>query len=324
MSGITFEPFAGSLATLLRRPHAPQLETVNDKDAFLCNVWRALQADPEGVAAWCDAPVNEADQHAIHTWLVAQRATFTARLMGDPDYYDGQIAGRWLYGVACWIGADWCSGNGAWYSHNGEFVHLGNAGVGVYRKRVHLSNAGQGVHRQLVHLGNAGQGVHRKRVHLGNAGRGVHCQRNEGLYTWFAALQQRLRRVRVCCGDWHRVLGPSVTVQHGVTGILLDPPYSAEENCDLRLYAFDDSAIAHAVRDWCHAHGQHPLLRIVLCGLGDVHDALVSDGWKKVTWKAQGGYGNQRQNGTNTNKDRETLWLSPHCLPLEQTQLTLF
>src|SRR5215475_4920978 len=78
------EPFAGSLAALLLRPHPPQLETVNDKDAFVCNVWRALQADPELVAQHCDFPVNEAQQHAVHVWLVGEREAFTARLMGDP------------------------------------------------------------------------------------------------------------------------------------------------------------------------------------------------------------------------------------------------
>jgi hypothetical protein len=48
------------------------VETVNDKDCYLANFWRALQADPEAVAHWADAPVNEADLHARHQWLVNQ------------------------------------------------------------------------------------------------------------------------------------------------------------------------------------------------------------------------------------------------------------
>jgi site-specific DNA-adenine methylase len=36
----------------------------------------------------------------------------------------------------------------------------------------------------------------------------------------------RLRRVRVCCGDWTRVLGRSATECIGVTGVFLDPPYA--------------------------------------------------------------------------------------------------
>lgn len=41
------EPFAGSLAVLLNRPHAPQIETVNDLDGMVANFWRALQAAPK-------------------------------------------------------------------------------------------------------------------------------------------------------------------------------------------------------------------------------------------------------------------------------------
>lgn len=48
------EPFFGSGACLLARPGwSPEsnwLETINDKDGFISNFWRALQADPEQVA----------------------------------------------------------------------------------------------------------------------------------------------------------------------------------------------------------------------------------------------------------------------------------
>ncbi len=185
------EPFAGSLAVLLGRPHTPRIETVNDADGFLCNVWRALQAAPEAVASWCDRPPHECDLHAIHCWLVQQKDAFTARLMGDPDYYDTQVAGRWLYGICCWIGSGWCSGKGPWQSVDGQLTRVGSGNV--RRQRLHLGNAGQGVHRRLLHLGDAGQGVHRRLLHLGNAGRGV---RTEALYAWFAALQARQRRLR--------------------------------------------------------------------------------------------------------------------------------
>jgi hypothetical protein len=309
------EPFAGSLAVLLGRPTAPRIETVNDRDGFLCHVWRALQADPEQVAAWCDRPPNEADQHAIHVWLVNQRETLTARLMGDPDYYDAKVAGRWLYGIGCWIGSGWCSGKGPWQSVEDEdghrqLLHLGDAGQGVHRKRLHLGDAGQGVHRKRLHLGDAGQGVHRKRLHLGNAGQGVHRQRLDNLYTYFAALAARLRYVRVCCGDGTRVLGPSPTTKHGLTGVVLDPPYAhAERTTD--LYRIDDD-ISAAVRAWAIAHGDDPKLRIVLCGYDTEH--VMPDTWQAMPWKAPGGYGSQGQGRGRANAAREVLWLSPHCL----------
>ena len=280
------EPFAGSLAVLLGRPQIGHIETVNDKDAFVCNVFRALKAAPEAVAHWCDFPVNECQQHAVHTWLVGQRETYTARLMGNPDYYDAQVAGRWLYGIGTWIGGGWCAGDGPWQSVDGM-----------------LQKTGEGVHRQLPHLGNAGRGA-------------------EGLSTWFEVLAARLRRVRVCCGEWTRVLGPSVTHKHGCTGVLLDPPYSTEEGRDPNLYAVDDLAVAHAVRQWCVENGNHPLLRIALCGYGTIHDELCAHGWSKGTWTANGGFGNQRKGtGKNPNKYLETVWFSPACLGARQPRL---
>ncbi len=52
-------------------------------------------------------------------------------------------------------------------------------------------------------------------------------------------------------------------------------------------------------------------LRIVLSGYEGEHDALQSKGWRVVSWKANGGYGNA---AGNENGKRERLWLSPHCL----------
>ncbi len=49
------EPFFGSGAVLLGRPQPfAGTETVNDKDGFLANFWRALAADPDQVAHFAD------------------------------------------------------------------------------------------------------------------------------------------------------------------------------------------------------------------------------------------------------------------------------
>src|ERR1035438_10787548 len=63
------EPFFGSGAVFLNRPHAPCAETINDLDCMVANVWRAIQQDPNAVGYHADNPVNEADQHARHLWL---------------------------------------------------------------------------------------------------------------------------------------------------------------------------------------------------------------------------------------------------------------
>lgn len=326
------EPFFGSGAVLLRRPDFDaqrHIETINDKDGMVTNAWRAIQQAPEAVATWADFPVHECQLHAIHAWLVGKKASLQQQLEGDPDWYDAQIAGRWIFGMSCWIGSEFCSGNGPWQVVDGQLVRLGTPGQGVQRQLVHLGDAGRGVQRHRVHLGNAGRGVQRQRVHLGSGGNGngvnsVGRAETTGLRAWMQALSQRLRRVRVCCGDWSRVMGPSVLWKHGLTGVYLDPPYSGETGRAENLYTVEDLQVAHAVRDWCVEHGSNRLLRIVLSGYETEHDELLVHGWRKEGWTATGGFGNQRQQGMNENRHREVLWISPHCVEREREQPTLF
>src|SRR3972149_775409 len=106
------EGFFGSGAVLLGRPHEPGIETVNDIDGFVCNAWRSIQHDPGETARWADNPVFENDLHARHSWLKERRQELVSRLEGDPDYYDAQIAGWWLWGISVWIGGGFCGDSG--------------------------------------------------------------------------------------------------------------------------------------------------------------------------------------------------------------------
>ncbi len=301
------EPFFGSGAVLLSRPHYPwrpegsnRIETVNDLDGFVPNFWRAIAADPEAVAAHADWPVSELDLHARHLWLTNSGRQIVERLREDPDWFDAKIAGWWVWGICQWIGSGWCA-HPEWR----QLPHLGDAGMGIHRPS-----------QQLPHLGNAGRGIHRpsqKRPHLGNAGRG-----NE-LLAYFTALSERMRGVRICCGDWSRVCGPTPTVQQGLTGVFLDPPYTLSER-DARLYAIEmESTIK--VRQWCKEWGADSRLRIVLCGYaGEGHEELESLGWQVHKWKANGGYGSQGDGESTNGRDnagRERLWFSPHCLSID-------
>jgi hypothetical protein len=283
------------MAVLLRRPEPfDGSETINDLDGFVANFWRALAADPKVVAHYADWPVNENDQHARHVWLVQQRDELTARLEGDPAYYDAKVAGWWVWGICCWIGAGWCLGDGPWQvNDSGKLVHLGDAGRGVHRKRVHLGDAGRGVHRQLVHLGGAGRGA-------------------EGLVEWMHALAERLRRVRVCCGDWSRVCGPTPTVKQGLTGVFLDPPYGDEAQRKNNLYSKDSGSLAPHVRAWALEWAHDERMRIALCGYQGEHE--MPDEWEAVRWKARGGYGSQGDGAGRVNAEREVVWFSPYCL----------
>lgn len=274
------EPFFGSGAVLLGRPHDPKTETINDLDGLVANFWRAIQKDPEETAAWADNPVNEADLHARHAWIVQRLEAHQARMMADPDYFDARMAGYWVYGMCSWIGSGFASGNGPWI----------------------LSEDEEGIltlvdSRQLPHLGDAGRG----RIHL-----------------WFECLASRLRNVRVCCGDWSRVMGDSVTTKHGMTAVFLDPPYGAEDRAD--LYRQESFSVAREVTEWCMENGKNPLLRIALCGYeGETHHALEDAGWSVITWKAQGGYGSQGEESRGReNAERERIWFSPACVGAER------
>lgn len=277
------EPFAGSLATLLARPTSPHCETVNDADGFVCNFWRAVAHAPEQVAKLVDWPVNELDLHARHAWLVPLAAGLDERLRSDPEYYDVKIAAWWCWGLCAWIGNGWCSRD-------------------------------ERLHQTIPKLSTPGQGIHApsRKKPATHRGKGVHASSNTDLVSLFTGLCARMRNVRVCCGDWQRVMGKStlgLDTRHGMSpcGIVLDPPYDHDLR-DKRLYRVDDPGISAAVREWAIANGDNPQLRIVLCGLDGEHDMPAS--WRCVPGASRG-----------ASSEKERLWLSPHCLNSRQGSL---
>ena len=239
------EPFMGSLAVLLRRPHLTNRpyysETVNDLDGFLVNAWRAIQLHPDETAEWASWPVSEADLCARHLWLLRwKEERQLEHLMGDPEWCDPRAAGYWMWGQSSWIGSGWCSGTGPWVVGEGgriekrqkpgvsrQLPHLGDNGNGVN----HAGLREQGVNRQLPRIGNDGQGVNRPQLreqgvsrqlpHLTGDGKGVnrsqlrepgvgdpewHPMTMPELRNWFGFLSARLRHVRILNGDWKRAV----------------------------------------------------------------------------------------------------------------------
>ena len=293
------EPFFGSGAVLLGRPGwthtAIWTETINDADGFVANFWRSLQADPDAVALYSDWPINENDLEARHLWLVNRRKEITTAL-NDPEFFDAKVAGWWVWGISCWIGSGWCSGSGPWVWDADKRI--------VNRKRPHLSNDGQGINRKLPHLGDDGKGINRQLPHLGDDG--------QGLREYLRVLASRLRRVRVCSGDWSRICGPSVTFKHGLTGVFLDPPYTDKAGRDSNLYATDCLRVGHDVAEWCRQNQDNKLLKIALCGYDGEYEL---PGWECVAWKASGGYENQSasDDGPSGNCAKERVWFSPTC-----------
>ena len=107
------EPFAGSLAVMLARPHAlgptdrRLTETVNDADGLLCNFWRSMALKPDETIGHALGPVFELDLHARHAALIEARESITERLRVDPKWCDPEVAGWWVWGCGATIGDVW-------------------------------------------------------------------------------------------------------------------------------------------------------------------------------------------------------------------------
>jgi DNA adenine methylase len=284
------EPFGGSAALLLARPPGwSGVETYNDADGLLCNFWRGVKLAPEAVAEAADWPVSEADLHARHLRLVEQRESVTERLIADPEWCDPKLAGWWAWGASCWIGSGWCSGDGPWArTENG-----------------------------MEMVGDAGQGVHRKLPHLGNAGRGVIASARTGVHGYMMALHERLRRVRVTCGDWTRVTTFTV-VEKGTghylqAGVVLDPPYPEGWDADAAYVGQTQDAASLCAEVFASALDLSERgVRVVVCGYSGTW--APPKGWTERPWKARKGYA---KSGVNENHRREVLWCSPACVPVK-------
>jgi hypothetical protein len=170
------EPFCGSAAFLLARPHQPKVETLNDADCMVANFWRATSRDPEAVAVYADQPVNECDLHAIHRSLVIgpDAEAFRRGMRTDPDYFDPKVAGRWCAGLCMWIGSGWCDAHQLERHQNAtpDLAAPWNSGTGMG-----IPQTGPALHQQVPDI-SPGVGVHaglsRKIPHM-DASPGVHA-----------------------------------------------------------------------------------------------------------------------------------------------------
>lgn len=261
------EPFCGSLAVLLGNQNIPKIETINDKDCYIVNFWRAVSKDADKVAEFADYPVTEIDLHARHKWLISEaNSDFKYKLENDIDFYDSKIAGYWIWGMGASIGNNWLQPKGL---------------------------------KALPLLSSAGSGIHGLRYNLLDD---------------FKKIQQRLRRVRISCGDWKRIISPSITFNNkgltnkDITGVFLDPPYDLNKRDKVYI---EDNNIFSEVYNWCLANSDNPKLRIVLCGYES--NLKLPDDWQEYAWKSNGGFANLGDGLGKINSYRERIWFSKFC-----------
>ncbi len=194
-----------------------------------------------------------------------------------------------------------------------------------------LSREGQGTNQQIPLL-NHEMGVCRRPTYGASGAHGVHKVSlvdeepaplldvrdpyTPGLYQWFRELSERLRRVRVVCGDWTRVCGGDWQDDRGTCGLFFDPPYDPEKcNRDPNIYTEESATVANDVREWCRKRGDRKTYRIVLAGYFEEHQSLLDDGWTVYRWSAHGGFANRGKGKTRgeENRHKEALFFSPHC-----------
>lgn len=310
------EPFAGSLATLLARPHPhyqERIETVNEWDGNITNLWRAIKHAPAETAKFANAPVTEIELFSYKLETAYHERSLARKLAENTEYYDARLAGHTLYALCHAIGSPW--GGGPW--------HLVDTPDGR-----RLVNTPGGNHsaasKPLVGKPSGGAyshtpppvGVSASTPKISGGGaqtlRGFKTRRDK-IMARLIPLTRRLETVRILNGDWSRLVTPSVlsaTRGNDRVGVFLDPPYAVGD----RVYVNDENQqISNRVREWCKT--ADPTLRIILCGYDKEHDELLDYGWSKETSLAGGsGYGNV------TDKDTlERIWISP-SIQSEQAQ----
>jgi len=271
------EPFAGSLAVLLARPHWQRgvrlHETVGDYCARIAHLWRAIKLRPAEVAEACVWPAHEVDYHARHAAILRDLDGLKARLLEDPDWCDPRIAGWEVWGLSLQIGDGW----------------MRETRLGARWDTTKSARASSFDPDQILALGE------RLRHVATLYGDWRRCVSSNG------ALRGPL------IGD----------VSEATIGVFLDPPYTVALNRgSATVYHADEASIADDVRAWCVEWGARPWLRIVLAGHAGEHDALLAQGWRRVDWTSGGMVGGMTRTGGGTDR-QEALWASPACLTAE-------
>lgn len=244
------EPFAGSAAVLLARPHDGRHELILDKDCFVVNFWRSVQADPMAVAKAMDRPQSQKDLTAIRKWLEKGRDALNTNLE-DIDFCDPLVAGRW-----CWVRCVIIGAGLAETKQGKSDIRPASLGTGI---------AAKGIRSQEDPLA----AIHQVVASLAHRMRDVVVMHGE----WSRAVTE---------ASLFQGLGPKDKV-----AVLLDPPYNpATQVAKRKTYVEQRDGLAEEAMAWAIAHGDDPRLRIALCGYEGAYS--MPDAWTKVSWESRG------------------------------------
>ena len=148
---------------------------------------------------------------------------------------------------------------------------------------------------------------------LSSGGGGIHGMK-ANIDVWMHQLQNRLRKVRMICGDWKRLTSPAILWNNiglgkdDITGIFLDPPYSFLGRD--KVYREEHDVFGDVCK-WA-IESSKPDVRIAVCGYDG--DYEFPDNWKKYNWQANGGFANLGNSRGKANSKREVIWFNEYCL----------
>lgn len=136
---------------------------------------------------------------------------------------------------------------------------------------------------------------------------------------WLNDFKDRLSGVVVMCGDWERLFSRALDHSGGVIGVFFDPPYGS--GCQ-EMYAVNSPGVYHLVWDKAIELGERTDYRVAVCGY-DGDGPCLPDGWTEYRWSSTAGALRSRGDSMS-NRHRERIWFSPHCLPWLDKQLDFF
>ena len=245
MLDIYSEPFCGSAAILLSNPKPADREIVNDSNGHICNFWRSVQKDPSAVARYANWPSFHHDLTARHRWLIEWEKTSSEKLESDPNYYDAQAAGWWVWGMSLSIRGDWCSSENFYADIPCVTNVPGGRGVSMQRKEYSIYD---NIEDRLVDV--------------------------------FKNLSVRLANVITLNRDWTAAVTTTMLAQvksspkNLKVGVFLDPPYLTEDK-STGFYQSENDNVAVASYKW--AIENQDKFKIAYC-CADT-DFPVPEGW---------------------------------------------
>ena len=217
------EPFAGSIAVLLRRPELPAgeyAEVIGDLSGKIANTWRAIQADPEAVARHCTWPTIQQDQIARSREMRRWFSKNEEKIKNDPDFFDAKIAGWYVWGQSSTAGAVYGDSD-----YHGPTLFQG--GVNLRKtKYSHIS------FEKCIKLN----------------------------IDILKRISDRIHAIHVHCKPWEKCLSSNLLTNRGNiadAAIFLDPPYKLKQRAN-KIYEneeqSDDAAVASY--EWAIANGE--------------------------------------------------------------------